>query len=66
MRTPNPNLPLLESVVSALGPLCPRFVFVGGSVAAWQPSAGCIAARRPHFMGAAAGYRRRHHEVGSR
>jgi hypothetical protein len=24
----NPNLPLLESVVAALGPLCPRFVFV--------------------------------------
>lgn len=32
MRTPNPNLPLLESVVTALGPLCPRFVFVGGCV----------------------------------
>ena len=32
MRTANPNLPLLESVVAALGPLCPRFVFVGGCV----------------------------------
>lgn len=32
MRTANPNLPLLESVVTALGPLCPRFVFVGGCV----------------------------------
>jgi len=28
----NPNLPLLESVVAALGPLCPRFVFVGGCI----------------------------------
>ena len=32
MRTANPNLPLLESVVTALRPLCPRFVFVGGCV----------------------------------
>ena len=32
MRTPSPNLPLLESVVAVLGPLCPRFVFVGGRV----------------------------------
>ncbi len=33
MIVANPNLPLLESVVAALGPLCPRFVFVGGCVA---------------------------------
>jgi hypothetical protein len=99
MSVANPNLPLLESVAAALGPLCPRFVFVGGCVtglliteaatppvrttrevdvivevvsaadveAAWQPSTGCIAARRPHFMGAAAGYREVvTHEVGSR
>jgi hypothetical protein len=26
----DPNLPLLESVAQALGPLCDRFVFVGG------------------------------------
>lgn len=32
MIAANPNLPLLESVVAALGPLCPRFVFVGGCV----------------------------------
>lgn len=32
MNVANPNLPLLESVVAALGPLCPRFVFVGGCV----------------------------------
>lgn len=32
MSTSNPNLPLLESVVAALGPLCSRFVFVGGCV----------------------------------
>lgn len=32
MSAANPNLPLLESVVAALGPLCPRFVFVGGCV----------------------------------
>ena len=32
MRTANPNLPLLESVVAALGPLCTRFVFVGACV----------------------------------
>lgn len=32
MRIANPNLPLLESVVAALGPLCTRFVFVGGCV----------------------------------
>ena len=30
MRAANPNLPLLEPVLAALGPLCPRFVFVGG------------------------------------
>lgn len=30
MRTPDPNLPLLESVAAALGPLCEQFVFVGG------------------------------------
>lgn len=32
MRAANPNLPLLESVVATLGPLCTRFVFVGGCV----------------------------------
>lgn len=32
MNAANPNLPLLESVVAALGPLCSRFVFVGGCV----------------------------------
>lgn len=32
MNVANPNLPLLESVVAALGSLCPRFVFVGGCV----------------------------------
>jgi hypothetical protein len=32
MSVANPNLPLLESVVAALGTLCPRFVFVGGCV----------------------------------
>lgn len=32
MNAANPNLPLLESVVAALGPLCPRFVFVGGCI----------------------------------
>jgi hypothetical protein len=32
MRTSNPSLPLLELVVATLGPLCPRFVFVGGCV----------------------------------
>jgi hypothetical protein len=28
----DPNLPLLESMVAALGPLCDRFVFVGGCI----------------------------------
>jgi len=32
MNTTDPNLPLLESVVKALGPLCQQFVFVGGCV----------------------------------
>lgn len=32
MSVANPNLPMLESVVAALGPLCPRFVFIGGCV----------------------------------
>ena len=32
MRSHDPNLALLESVVAALGPLSPRFVFVGGCV----------------------------------
>ncbi|MDB6045992.1 MAG: hypothetical protein JWM63_4543 [Gammaproteobacteria bacterium] len=32
MNTLDPNLPLLESVVNALGPLCSQFVFVGGCV----------------------------------
>jgi predicted nucleotidyltransferase len=32
MRTPDPNLPMLESVATALGQLCERFVFVGGCV----------------------------------
>lgn len=32
MSVANPNLPLLESVVAALGSLCPRFVFIGGCV----------------------------------
>jgi hypothetical protein len=30
MNLADPNLPLLESVARALGPLCDRFVFVGG------------------------------------
>jgi hypothetical protein len=30
MNPADPNLPLLESVAHALGPLCDRFVFVGG------------------------------------
>lgn len=30
MNPIDPNLPLLESVAHALGPLCDRFVFVGG------------------------------------
>lgn len=30
MNLADPNLPLLESVARALGPLCNRFVFVGG------------------------------------
>ena len=30
MNLTDPNLPLLESVAHALGPLCDRFVFVGG------------------------------------
>lgn len=30
MNLSDPNLPLLESVARALGPLCDRFVFVGG------------------------------------
>lgn len=30
MNLGDPNLPLLESVAHALGPLCDRFVFVGG------------------------------------
>lgn len=33
MSAADPNLPLLESVVKALGPLCERFVFVGGCAA---------------------------------
>lgn len=32
MKSHDPNLALLESVVAALGPLSPRFVFVGGCV----------------------------------
>lgn len=32
MNTADPNLLLLESMVSALGPLCDRFVFVGGCI----------------------------------
>ncbi len=32
MNTADPNLPLLESTVAALGPLCDRFVFVGGCI----------------------------------
>jgi hypothetical protein len=32
MSVANPNLALLESVVAALGSLCPRFVFIGGCV----------------------------------
>lgn len=32
MSVANPNLPMLESVVATLGPLCRRFVFVGGCV----------------------------------
>ena len=30
MNLTDPNLPLLESVAQALGPLCDRFVFIGG------------------------------------
>jgi len=30
VRPRDPNLPMLESVARALGPLCKRFVFVGG------------------------------------
>jgi predicted nucleotidyltransferase len=33
MNSANPNLPLLESVVRALGPLCEQLVFVGGCAA---------------------------------
>ncbi len=32
MNQADPNLPLLESMVSALGALCDRFVFVGGCI----------------------------------
>jgi predicted nucleotidyltransferase len=32
MNTMDPNLPLLESVVKSLGPLCEQLVFVGGCV----------------------------------
>ena len=32
MNTTDPNLPLLESVVKSLGPLCEQLVFVGGCV----------------------------------
>lgn len=32
MNAADLNLPLLESMVAALGPLCDRFVFVGGCV----------------------------------
>ena len=32
MRSHDLNLALLESVVAALGPLSPQFVFVGGCV----------------------------------
>lgn len=32
MSAANPNLPMLESVVTALGPLSQRFVFVGGCI----------------------------------
>ena len=32
MNSANPNLPMLESVVAALGPLYQRFVFVGGCI----------------------------------
>lgn len=33
MNLSDPNLPLLEAVAHALGPLCERFVFVGGCAA---------------------------------
>ena len=32
MNAANPNLSLFESVVATLGPLCARFVFVGGCI----------------------------------
>ncbi len=32
MSAADPNLPLLESIVAALGPLRDRFVFVGGCI----------------------------------
>jgi hypothetical protein len=33
MNAADPNIPLLDSVAHALGPLCQRFVFVGGCAA---------------------------------
>jgi hypothetical protein len=33
MNADDPNIPLLDSVAQALGPLCQRFVFVGGCAA---------------------------------
>lgn len=37
--TSDPNLPLLEAVVAALGTLCERFVFVGGCATGLQVTA---------------------------
>ena len=38
MNPADPNLPLLESVAHALGPLCDRFVFVGGCMLDVMPT----------------------------
>ena len=38
MNPADPNLLLLESVAHALGPLCDRFVFVGGCVLDVMPT----------------------------
>ena len=49
MNPTDPNLPLLESVAHALGPLCDRFVFVGGcatGLVVTDPAASPVRATR--------------------
>jgi hypothetical protein len=50
MNPVDPNLALLELIAAALGPLCARFVFVGGC------ATGMLVTRNPEFNQALPGH----------